>query len=267
MTGPPRGAGQSVMGALPLYFNIFTVLQREILGGAYPPARPLPSEDKLAKRFNVSRVTIRHAMSLLEKEKLILRQRGKGTFAINTQPPQPKVNSFDGLSQNIADFEANTQIDLLDMGPAPLPAWAREHARSNGADPDASIHRIIRVRRDARGPFSYSVCCVAGPAAARVHFDQMGNRTVIALLEDAGIIADRVEQRLTAVAADPEIARYLQVMVGAPLILMRRIMLDKGGDAFEYLEAYYRPDSFEYSVNLTREGGTASVPKWVSRRL
>ena len=90
MNDTPGDTVQSVMGALLLYFNVFIVLQRELHSGAYPPDVPLLCEGKLAKRFDASRVTIRHATSILEKERLILRKRGKDTFAIDMQAAQPK---------------------------------------------------------------------------------------------------------------------------------------------------------------------------------
>lgn len=253
MTDAPGAGPHSLSDVVPLYFNIFMVLQREIRGGLYPAQQPLPGEAALARRFDVSRVTIRHALSLLEAEGMIIRKRGKGTFATPPRPGAPGPGSFDGLSQNIAEFEAETRVDLLETGPARLPDWA-------GAEGPAQ--RIVRIRRDTRGPFSHSVCHITPEAAARVDLAALGNRTVIALLEAAGLRAVEVRQRLTAIAAGPEIARHLDTATGAPLIRLRRSMLDETGAAFEFLEVLYRPDRFEYSVDLTREGSPAGATRW-----
>lgn len=258
MTRPDRTSGE----AMPLYYRIFMVLQREIADGAYPADTPLPGEQALAQRFEVSRVTIRHAMAMLETEGLILRRRGKGTFAVSGPRARAPLNSFDGLNRNIAEFEAGTSVRLLQAGPAPLPRWAASHA---GGRAQAAL-RILRVRADATGPFSCSACYLTARAAALVDPARLGNRTVLATLEDAGLAAARVEQRLTAVAADPAIAGHLGIAAGAPLIEMRRAMFDAAGAAFEFLEVHYRPDRFEYSVNLTREEGGTGAPRWVSRQ-
>ena len=66
--------------AIPLYYQLETILRRKILSGDYKPETPLPSEDMLAEEYQVSRITVRQALSSLEQDGLVLRQRGKGTF-------------------------------------------------------------------------------------------------------------------------------------------------------------------------------------------
>ncbi|QIE44992.1 GntR family transcriptional regulator [Pseudohalocynthiibacter aestuariivivens] len=253
------GTGHDAMQVMPLYFKIFMVLEREIRTGHYPGDAPMPSEDTLAGRFDVSRVTVRHAMSLLAERNLVARQRGRGTFATPPVSARADPGSFDGLNQNIAEFEADTSVSLIETGNDVLPRWAGAEAGEAGA------MRITRVRRDAIGPISYSACYLTAAAAAHIDTDGLGNRTVIGVLEAAGLRAAQIEQRLTAVAAPPEIAPHLDVAVGGPLTLMRRIMRDADDAAFEYLETYYRPDRYEYSVNLTRDSGASGPPRWTPK--
>ena len=64
----------------PLYFQIARDIREKIYAGALAPMSRLPAEDALAKRYGVSRVTIRGALRKLHTEGLILRVNGKGTF-------------------------------------------------------------------------------------------------------------------------------------------------------------------------------------------
>ena len=67
-------------GELPLYQQISELLKEEIHAGRYKQGQKLPTELELCKLYHVSRNTVRGALQQLEKENLLLRQQGKGTF-------------------------------------------------------------------------------------------------------------------------------------------------------------------------------------------
>lgn len=63
-----------------LYQKIYWALKEDIASGLYADGKRLPTEKELSAQFFVSRITAQKALSLLEKEGLILRIPGKGTF-------------------------------------------------------------------------------------------------------------------------------------------------------------------------------------------
>jgi GntR family transcriptional regulator len=65
--------------------QVLDILVERIINGVYPPGSKLPPENQLRDEFNVSRSTIRTAVSRLEDRKLVHRHRGVGTY-ISTQP-------------------------------------------------------------------------------------------------------------------------------------------------------------------------------------
>src|SRR5262245_5276042 len=65
----------------------------------------LPTEHQLAKRFGVSRVTVRGALGLLERSGLVSRQRGRGTIV---NPPKV-TRSFSPLLTIEEDFQRQNQ--------------------------------------------------------------------------------------------------------------------------------------------------------------
>ena len=60
--------------------QILDILIERIINEVYPPGSKLPPENQLREEFNVSRSTIRTAVSRLEDRKLVHRQRGVGTY-------------------------------------------------------------------------------------------------------------------------------------------------------------------------------------------
>ncbi len=59
---------------------IHQALRQRMIGGSWPPGARLPREVELAAEFGVARKTLRKALELLEKESLLDRRRGSGTF-------------------------------------------------------------------------------------------------------------------------------------------------------------------------------------------
>src|SRR6184192_42009 len=65
---------------VPRYHAIAEALRDRIGRGELAPGAPLPNQRKLAKTFGVTLMTLRQALELLEREHLIVRRHGLGTF-------------------------------------------------------------------------------------------------------------------------------------------------------------------------------------------
>lgn len=245
---------------VPRYYKVYAVLQRRIREGEWAAGAPMPTEEEFARAFRVSRVTVRKALAMLQDERLVTREQGRGTFALPV-PKRPARTSFAGFLENVRDFERDTRVRVLSFARVALAAEVAEALSQHAGAPGL---RIERVRGDGRGPFSVTTCHLPEPEAGLVTEQNLGNRTVTAVLEAAGVAPASADQTLSATAASVEVARRLKVDLGAPLISMRRLVRDAGGRPFELLEALYRPDRYEYRVNLSRDRESAG-PRWIAR--
>lgn len=68
------------------HVKVYNRLYSMIQDGVYPPGSQLPSEPELALQMNVSRMTLRRALSLLQEDDLVINIRGKGNFINDTNP-------------------------------------------------------------------------------------------------------------------------------------------------------------------------------------
>lgn len=64
---------------VPLHIKVKDSLLQQILTGEIPSDGILPSEEEIAQQFHVSRATVRTALSALEREGIIVKQRGSRT--------------------------------------------------------------------------------------------------------------------------------------------------------------------------------------------
>lgn len=68
-------------------------LKKQIQDGSYREGDKIPTEDALAKQFSVSRDTVRKAISGLEKENLLRRVKGSGTYVCSPTDNIPSASS------------------------------------------------------------------------------------------------------------------------------------------------------------------------------
>lgn len=238
----------------PLYHQVYILLRDLLLAGELDPARPLPSEPALARQYDVSRVTIRKTLERLEQEALIRRVRGVGTFPTVRPQPADRAN-ISGFLESLVSYDRSTTAVNLD--------WQE-------VEPEGPVLkafgvglclRVVRVRSHRGRPISLTTIHV--PARYK-HLPEQGDNAdvpIIQVLERHGIVAERTEQVMTAVAAEPLASEKLGVAPGSPLISMRRLMLDRDRAPVIHQESLYAPDRFEYRITLTRTD-VGPVARW-----
>ncbi|MFC6315371.1 GntR family transcriptional regulator [Lapidilactobacillus achengensis] len=100
----------------PLYLEIYKSLKSKILNGNYPAGSKLPNIATLTEEFSVSKITVEKSMKLLVDDRLITRQKGRGSFvnsdevALINQENQTKPQKIGFI---FTDFYPHYGIDLI----------------------------------------------------------------------------------------------------------------------------------------------------------
>lgn len=88
----------------PLSEQVIEIIIKRIKDGDYPTGSQIPPENELAKRFDVSRSTIRKALSKLAARGILVQKHGVGTFVSNisqiTNPLNEAVEFNDLISKS-----------------------------------------------------------------------------------------------------------------------------------------------------------------------
>lgn len=237
----------------PLYHRIYLVLHEQILAHRFAPDEPMPSELDLARDYSVSRVTVRKALDHLERDGLVLRQRGRGTFARPpASRPQAVQADISGLMENLRAMGQKTTVKVLDFDFVPMPS---DVARDMGQPAGTVAQRAVRLRSLKGKPFSYAVTYVREDIGRTFDAADLERTLLLRLFEAAGVEIAAAEQRVTATAADHITAEALQIEVGAPLLAIKRVVRDRDGRALERIRTLYRPDMYELELNMTLGDG------------
>ena len=242
--------------AIPLYYQIESILRRKIISGELPPGSPLPSEEVLGQEFNVSRITVRRALSILEDDGLILRQRGRGTF-VTDKPLSLGSPRFSGSMEELIAMGVKTEARILDESLVQPPETVRQRLNLG---PKEKAFRFRKIRMVEGEPFSYVINYLPQAIGDRIAGADLSLKPLLMILEEnLGLSVEEAEQSIEAVVAEPEWAELLEVRVGDPLLKAERTVFDPDDNPLEYVWVLYRADKYFFNVKLKRARSADSV--------
>lgn len=236
--------------SIPLYYQVENILREKINSGEYKPGDLFPTEDELMRYYGVSRVTVRQALSGLQKDRLISRKRGKGSFVRELQKHLEPMK-LTGMIEDIIDMGIKTKTKIIDF--AYVDANHRV-AKNLKLDEGSKVLRIERVRLIKTRPISYNIVYVPGDLGEKINPKDLIIHPLLNILEkECEVKLARGMQVIEATLADTRIAPLLGVMTGAPLLRIERTVFDVNERPVEYIIILYRSDRYCYSVELVRK--------------
>lgn len=259
------GARRSLKAAglshsLPVYHQLGSILRQQIKDGAYTPDKAMPSEMQLSADYDVSRVTVRRALELLEKEGRIVRRHGVGTFVSLPLNGAPQSSSrVSGLVENLISMGMDTTAKLLEYKAAMVPP--AQVAQALGLQSEDTVLKMVRLRSHRGATLSVSTVYLPHSVSHLVQEHMLDDRPVVRMLEDGGIRPYRAEQTMSAVPADDTVAQWLGIGISMPVIRLRRTIFNDQGQPIQHYVGLYNPDNYEYHMMLTRDN-SSERPQW-----
>lgn len=232
----------------PLHLKISEQLRRQILSGDYPPGEQFPSEYQLVERFGVSRTTIRQAIANLISQGLVVSRQGKGVFVTERRKVTYSLSSpMVFLEADMAQQGISFLAKRLEAGLVEVPDAAQHLFETSTAYCQKKLLEINGA------PGALDVTYVP-PPFGEFFADPSAHQMMFPVLEQHGIIIDRIEAILECTHANPKESLYLKVPLGHPLIVYRHTAYTTGDRPIAYGETTSRGDRFCYSLEIRRGG-------------
>ncbi len=241
---PQRGA-LNRKGGTPLHHQLFLLMQSRIVSGQFSAGELFPTEEALRQEFNVSRATVRRALSTLEANGLVERHQGKATRV--RKPGLPDQEPMAELRTHVSDITLHTQVRLLQLCYAPAPLSVQ---KLFGCDAAQMFQHAIRLRVAKDAPMFYIMTYIPEDIARRFTEGEMASTPLQQLLEREGFRYETGRETISAVLADPTVASALEVEVGAPLLQVRRLHRDQEQRPITYIEMLTSPAMFELEMMI-----------------
>lgn len=238
------------LSPVPLYTQLKEKLRNRILDGTYPPHSRMPSESELGDSFLVSRITVRQALGDLQKEGLIFKIHGKGTFVAKPKAFQ-NVSTLQGLAESLSQmgYEVINQLRSFKFIPASAIVAERLHI------PEGSkVAEIKRVRLINREPVSLEISYLPEHIGKQLEKADLVTRDIFLILEnDCALTLGHADLAIDAVLAESDLTKALKVEEGSAIMRIERLTHGADGTPLDFEYLYYRGDAFQYRFRIDRQ--------------
>lgn len=255
--GGPPVPGLNRASPLPYYHQLKAILLEQIhaMAGTDEPV-PLPTERELQETYQVSRSVVRQAVQELVAEGFVVREQGRGTFALphkvrhNPQPDKIRTLGLSGYLK-VHGMRSSTALLTRTLG--------RPDARAAialGLPADAPVLRFERLRLAADVPIGLQTVTLPADLADDVPGgladDDLlyGDSSMDYLRDRLGLAIGTSARTIEAIPLDAHHAEVLRGAVGEPALRVRRTVTAASGRPIEYFDAVYRGGMFEYSLEF-----------------
>ena len=100
---------------IPLYFQLKNLILSDIRAGLIPAGETIPTEQQLSEHFQISRSTVRQAISELTREGWLTRRASKGTFVTEPHQTAHYIHSFEPFYQQVERQNRKPSTELLGL--------------------------------------------------------------------------------------------------------------------------------------------------------
>ena len=240
------------LSSVPLHTQLRELLRARILDGEYVPGSQMPSESELGSVFKVSRITVRQALGDLQKEGLIFKIHGKGTFVAKPKTYQ-NVSTLQGLAESMTGRGYEVINRLRSFRFIPADKLVAERLQIAEGEMVAQIKRVRLINRE---PISLEVTYLPKAIGERLENADLVTRDIFLILEnDCGLSLGHADLAIDAVLADSDLTQALNVEAGSPIMRIERLTHSADGRPLDFEHLYYRGDAFQYRLRIDRQRG------------
>jgi GntR family transcriptional regulator len=231
---------------VPIYVQISDAIRALIASGDLPPDSVLPPSGILCERFGTTRMTLRQAYAVLEREGLLDPQRGRGTFVRRPRIART-LSDMIGFSEEMLAQGKRPSSRLLNFELGEPSEAARAFLAED------RVYRIERLRLADGVPIAIEEAQIlASICPGLEHFDFNRESLYQVLEQEYGLRLARTEQLVSAAIPGRRDRDLLEIGPGIALLNIARKSYLASGRPGSYGITRYRGDRYTAAVHAER---------------
>lgn len=230
-----------------LYIQVARILIDEIINGHWRLNDRIPSEDELCKSYQVSKTTVRQAISNLVADGYLMKIQGKGTFVTSDQPMVGFTMKTRPTEERFGKevHSERTIISRGEMDPTPeVKAYLRTEDRILYLNTCSSVEGETIYVQESFIPLTVLPEIDDRTIAERPLFEvlqQYGRKKIF-----------KVVQTIEIGKASRETARDLELAEGLPVLVVHRLFVSSDNTPIAYTRLQGRSDRYKFQTEFER---------------
>jgi GntR family transcriptional regulator len=232
---------------IPLYYQLKEIIKSEIASRGIEQGQAIPSERQMVEGFQISRPTVRQAITELVAEGLLIREKGRGTFAAKPKHDQWFLESLTSFSREMEQkgVEHSTKVTgmkVMNTDPTLISIFGEDCKET------ICLERVRYVEGQPVVAVTTYIPCHIAPGLTNENFEAA---SLYDLIENKyGYQISHATRVVESINVDEEDIELLAVQPMAAVQLIRTTGYLAGNTPFEYSIARYRGDNNSFTVTL-----------------
>ncbi|GEN88827.1 GntR family transcriptional regulator [Oceanobacillus sojae] len=227
--------------SLPLYKQIANKIKEDIIAASMNKGDAIPSELKLSKMYDVSRVTIRQAIKLLINEGLLYSVQGSGTY-IGHERIDHNILQLQGFTEEMDNLQHDSKNEVLEFQLMTAPDEVRKILE---LEKEAKVYYIKRLRQADNEPLLVEESYLPSKLFPDLSINVM-EKSKYQYIEQKGFQIDKRYGELIPILPTSELKSLLQLTEDTPLLYLKAFTTFKNGQRFEFSNVYYHPQKYNF---------------------
>ena len=231
--------------ANPLYQQLMDDIKLDISNQKYRHGDKIPSETELAEIYNVSRITVRRAVSELCDEGYLAKHQGKGTFVT-----PPKITRKIMQDTHVHSFTATCAMSGMQPGGRTvgirIVPSRQEEQHFLKLPKDSNVIYLQRIRTAGGDPVMLENTFLPSPEFDSLLSTDLTNRSLNETLRQkySRSLVVRQTTKVEVSRASPEHAQLLNITPGDPLFFITAYFLDERDNPIAIARHYFLASRF-----------------------
>lgn len=234
---------------VPIYHQLEELVKNQIDSGQLQPDQAIPSEREFAEQYQISRMTVRQALTNLVNEGFLYRKKGTGTF-VNKRKVEQVLQGLTSFTEDMIERGFTPSSEILSYTKVPASRSVALHLEIGQEEP---VLQIERIRLADGVPMALETTYMPFDLAKDLTKEQAEDSIYRYIEEKLSLTIDEARQELEAVVANADDAKYLHIEQGSPVLRIMRITYLEDGTPFEYVKSSFRADRYRFYTQLKRQ--------------